>query len=275
MEPNREFSICVLLYGNYPDLARRCLESIEQSLREGKDFVADIRLGLNAVAPPVFDYVQEWAKQTAAKYRLPVILFLPPHNVGKYPLMRRMFFQPSFPLANYVMWFDDDSYLTPRPGWWPRVHEAIRDAEMIGQSQWVIPAHGNQWEWVRTQPWFNPNSDPPWIIKDRPHFRFCQGAWWVIHAEILHRYDWPPQEFRHQGGDSLLGELLRQQGLRLGEFTEGVRVNADARGVHSAAPRRGRKERHHGADYRPGMIYPTNHQDFRTQIMRIAPKDAT
>jgi len=154
-----------------------------------------------------------------------------------------------------------------------RVRDAIRAAEMIGQSQWVIPAHGNQWEWVRSQSWFNPNSDPPWMIKGRPHFRFCQGAWWVIHAEILHRFDWPPPEFRHQGGDSLLGELLRQQGLRLGEFTEAVRVNADARGVHSAAPRRGRKERHHGADYRPGMVYSTNHQDFRAQIVRIAPTD--
>ena len=58
----------------------------------------------------------------------------------------------------------------------------------------------------------------------------------------------PNPEFGHGSGDTQLGELRRHQGLRLGEFTEGVRVNADAHGVHSAAPRRGLDEPKHNAD---------------------------
>ena len=42
------FSVCVLLYGDYPDLASRCLQSIRNS--DGAVYVQDIRLGLHNVS---------------------------------------------------------------------------------------------------------------------------------------------------------------------------------------------------------------------------------
>src|SRR4051812_533765 len=40
------FSVCVLLYGDYPDLAERCLESIALL----SDEKVEIRIGMNAVS---------------------------------------------------------------------------------------------------------------------------------------------------------------------------------------------------------------------------------
>jgi len=192
MAPSGQFSVCVLLYGDYPDLAKRCLGSIETSLDEGQTLVHDFRIGLNAVAPGVFEYVARWAQDIAGNRGLPVYLFVPPHNVGKCPLMRRMFYQRSIPLARYVMWFDDDSFLVPTPGWWQRVAEMISRADVIGQTGWGMPIRGNQWEWVCSQPCFNAGR---WrgvditVVKTRYFWISDQGLDRVLRhvSEFYHR----------------------------------------------------------------------------------------
>jgi len=274
MAPSGQFSVCVLLYGDYPDLAKRCLGSIETSLDEGQTLVHDFRIGLNAVAPRVFEYVGRWAQNMAGNRGQPVYLFVPPHNVGKCPLMRKMFYQRSIPLARYVMWFDDDSFLVPTPGWWQRMAEMISKADVIGQTGWGMPIRGNQWEWVRSQPWFNKEVGLPPVHGGRRYFRFVQGAWWVVRSEILSRYRWPPKEMVQAGDDCLFGELCRHQRIRVGEFTEGVRINADEKGVHSASRRRGMNRPEHGADHYLGKVHDTSHQQFQVQILRFAPEEA-
>ena len=37
----------------------------------------------------------------------------------------------------------------------------------------------------------------------------------------------------------MFGELMRHQGLKMGDFTEGVWINSKAKGAHSTARRRG------------------------------------
>ena len=66
----------------------------------------------------------------------------------------------------------------------------------------------------------------------------------------------------------MLGELFRHQGLRLGRFHGGVRINADAQGRHSKAKRRGVSENRVGWNF-TGQPLDTSHQvfDYETELV--------
>jgi hypothetical protein len=241
-------SICALFYGDHVDLARRCLHSLESNLPTGQPFVRDIRLGLNATSPANTDFVRNWAEDVAIHHKIPVLVYQPERNVWKYPLMRRMFHElrPGYPLGDFVMWFDDDAYLEPRFRW-PVALDAAACHDMIGHLyHWYV--QGDQWKWVQRQPWYDRSIGPLPVARGRPVFVFAQGSWWIVRSSVLVRYDWPTLLLRHNGGDALLGELLRQQRLRLGHFVERVRVNANYEGQDSRSPRRGYSEKPLGFD---------------------------
>ena len=256
-----QVTVCALFYGDHAALAQRCLGSLEKSFQEGKKHIADIRLGLNAVCPGVRDYVHGWAEDIAIQCGIPVTVYQPERNVFKYPLMRAMFHQPlpTRELGDYVMWFDDDAYLEEKFSW-ARAMNHMEAHDMIGHVYyWYI--RGQQWAWVQQQPWYNPAVGPPKIFRGKPVFQFAQGSWWVIRSSILRKYDWPIKALRHNGGDSMLGELFRQQRLRLGRFVERVRVNADERGRDSRAPRRGFREPPLGQNLAESLrVDPAYHQ---------------
>lgn len=264
----QQFSVCALFYGNHPGLARRCLDSIERALPQQEGRVRDFRLGCNDCCEETQQLVRQFAKRVFEGHGIPSWLFFA-GNVCKYPMMRKMFYHE--PLPDWVMWFDDDSYLeSPLPaGWWEEIARRMERADMLGQI-WFIPIQGNQWEWVQTLPWYNPAVGPPRRrrLRGRPCFEFCQGAWWVIRSSVLQKYDWPIPELQHNGGDSLLGELFRHQGLRMAKFDKGVRINAGPRGEHSKAKRRGVSQRHVGADY-DGRPLPTGHQHFDVRVESV------
>jgi len=205
--------------------------------------------------------VQDFARRIWEKHGIQSRIFYAP-NVYKYPIMRRMFYDHE-PLAEATMWFDDDSYFEiPQPtNWWEHLWAHLEKGDMLGQI-WLMPIQGNQWEWIQSQPWHRPGLGlPTKKHKGKPCFEFCQGGWWVIRSEVLRRYDWPLAEIRHNGGDSMLGELFRHQGLRMGRFYGGVRINADAQGRHSKASRRGMSEKRVGWNY-SGQPLDTSHQQF-------------
>ena len=267
----RKLSICALFYGDHSDLATRCLGSIERSLSGGARYVQDFRLACNVVSPETLAIVRAFADSTLAKYGIPSRLFFF-DDVHKYPAMRRLF-DAHEPLADATMWFDDDSYFegVRDAAWWLSMWENLEQADMLGQF-WLMPIQGNQWQWVKSQSWFNEQVGlPPKKVRGKLAFEFCQGAWWVIRSEILKRYDWPLAEIRHNGGDSMLGELFRHQGLRMARFYGGVRINADEKGRHSKAKRRGYNERRVGADY-TGKPLDTSHQHIfhKTELINSA-----
>jgi hypothetical protein len=100
---NPKFTVCVLLYGDFLNLARRCLEPLFKLRESG---LVDLRLGLNEVSQPTRDYIKEHS--LGASQGIDVWLENP--QVYKYPMMRQMFH--SKPIETpYVMWFDDDSYV--------------------------------------------------------------------------------------------------------------------------------------------------------------------
>jgi len=269
LSSQRLFSVCALCYGDYPELSRRCLVSLAAASSVGAVLLQDFRIGLNACSPGTFAVVSEAAGEIAAA-GVPVYLYRsepPEANACKYPLMRRMFWG-GVPLASRVMWFDDDSYLTGADReWWLRVSSLLDRYEIIGK-RYLMPVQGRQWEWIQTQPWYNPAVGLPRRYRGRPHFEFRQGAWWAARSDLLRRLNWPLPELRHNGGDSLLGEACRHIGASQGDFEEGVRINADAAGRHSGAKRRGHHEPVLGKQYQ-GEPLGTSHQDFECLVAVI------
>lgn len=268
---SEKISICVLFYGDYTELARRCLRSVESSVSAGQSHIGDFRFGLNSVSPCVHQYVTAWGQRIGKRYDIPVHCWQTRENAYKYPLMRRMFHDT--PLHELVMWFDDDSYLDDplSSRWWPAMLAEAKQHDMIGQF-WLMPVQGNQLAWIRQQPWFNPAVPLPPPKKKgyaKPAFEFCQGAWWVAKSRRLLAVDWPVPELRHNGGDSMLGEVFRHQGWTMGRFHGGVHINAGHDGKASTSVRRGHSERRVGADFDPDARPDLSHQDFKYTYEQI------
>lgn len=253
-----KFSICVLLYGDHLSLAERCLSSISGTPGFA-DNVADVRLGLHNLSARSRNYTMCWSRELAAQGKR-VIHYAPWGNVYKYPTMRRMVHDRENPVADYVMWFDDDSYLTQEPDFWDRVKAVMVNSDMIGQP-WLLAMQGDQKKWITAQPWFNPELGLPKSGK----FSFCQGGWWTIRATCLRELNWPVPELCHCGGDSMLGEAVRQKGYSVNKFDYGVRINADESGSHSSASRRGHTERVVGSRF-SGEPLSREHQNFKTEV---------
>lgn len=233
MDTQKTFHICVLLYGNHAHLAERCLRSIVR--RYWANRTVDVRVGFNDACGATYHIASEVAYSYPRWWGIRA-----PHNVGKYPLMRRMFYDRPL-TGSHVIWFDDDSYWDYEdwPKWWMRLLHALDEHDVIGSLYKLSTPVFNQrfkagWPGIREQPWFTGKKPPT-----REGLAFPTGGWWVTRTEILQKHDWPPVELHHNGGDTLFGELCRQQGYKIGQFNTGVRINADAEGRESRGDRRG------------------------------------
>lgn len=217
----KKFTVCVLLYGDFLNLARRCLDPVFKLYESG---LVDLRIGFNEVAQSTLDYVSSKTPKVEHSWTANPQIY-------KYPMMRQMFHSEKLKTP-YVMWFDDDSYIKDEPvEWIKKVESEMADCDMLG-SVYTIPYGNDQKEWCKTQPWYTgkPLSDKP---------RFATGGWWCVRTDVLTKFDWPLQQLKHCGGDVALGVLLNQNGLKLKHFNKGVAINANAQGKESAAERRG------------------------------------
>ena len=215
------WSVCTMTYGDYPELIGKTLDSIHDQFNAR---VQDIRIGLNEVSEDSFARVMRWCEG----FRLcPVYVYqeVDNRNVGKYPLMRRMFYERPSPLkeAEGIMWFDDDSYLDDgvTDAWWDKVENVSRTSAVVG-LQHFMGTRGNQWQGIMDQPWYQEQK-----IQKRHRFTFITGGWWLAKAEFLEEWDYPFPEIYHNGGDSILGELCRQQRASILDFKEGAQCHAD------------------------------------------------
>lgn len=275
------FSINVLLYGPYTDLARRVLDSLRVGLQvEPPGRSVDLRIGLNAVSSETKQYVWE----VVGRFPVPCYVYEPPHNVGKYPLMRRMFYDVQCPLADEIMWFDDDSYLDPACGreWWDQAHEWSKKYVVSGRIH-LIRQRKQQYLGIMEQPWCKKRD-----LHARSNFKFVTGGWWIGSSRFIQHWNYPFPELYHNGGDSILGELVRQQSRQLGQFPlakchcEACLHNAcDGSGkVHvNVGGRHGRRgigsgfhdEVYVWQAYEAGREIDLSHHDFSCTVHRFQP----
>jgi hypothetical protein len=222
---SKKFTACALMYGDYPLLADRCLSSLAKLPP-----AVEIRLGLNDVCEETLAIVQDFIST-----RPSTIVIANAENKHKYPVMRQLFYDKPL-TTEFVMWFDDDSWITAAdvPAWLAGVEQQMRSADVLG-SLYRMHLVGDQHKWVSRQSWYGgkTGSTPRSVL-------FATGGWWVARVSSLQSVNWPVPELDHRGGDVMLGELIRQQDWRLSQLQfGGVAINADDDGRESQSPRRG------------------------------------
>lgn len=263
------FTACALLYGDYPRLARRCLGSIVHRLDPA--LVPDLRVLLNAVSPAARDAAVEILRGVPADTR--VLVYDSPVNRLKYPMMRKALYDQARPVVTpYFAWFDDDSCLAPESSaaWWSDLHHAMQAADLVGKLYRLDVRAGQAGAIVR-QPWFAGKA-----VGAGHRYLFPTGGFWCARASILYRWDYPFLDIEHNGGDAVLGELCRQQGYRVADFSRGVWVNADETGAPSRAPRRGESHRPVWASNphtAGGPHYPADHAHHAFEVEPFDPRD--
>jgi hypothetical protein len=219
-------TVCVLLYGNYENLARRCLESIRPWVDRNR---VELRIGLNEVCEGTRNYVmRDFGKATIIESN---------PQIYKYPMMRRLFNEP--PLStDYVMWFDDDSFIADpdTSAVLDTVERQMNSCHMLG-SLYRIGYTPKQQAWLKQQPWYRglPIKNPA---------SFITGGWWTIRTSVIKEYNWPIPELVHCGGDVALGQLLHQNNLTTLNCRPGIAINAGDSHRDCSAERRGASKTH-------------------------------
>jgi hypothetical protein len=241
-------TVLVLLYGNFHELHRRCLESIVATIPP----TVQLRVGLNEVC----DETLEWLERGHLDPQMLVpgtlqagnimrgieqsrtLLYSSRNqNLKKYPMMRRMLWEDKL-TTPWVVWFDDDSYVAKDSPWWSELEKMVADSKVmyLGQPWWVHYLEG-QWDYIRSRPWFR--GMPPQLHDEKPGVGFHTGGFVAIRTTVLKKLKWPDKTLVHNGGDTLLSEAIRQQGWHINRFPTkemGVHVNASARRGYNERP---------------------------------------
>jgi hypothetical protein len=221
----RPFTICALCYGDFPDLHRRCIGSI---LAYTPRDAYELRVGLNDVCQKTIDYIMGEVQDKLGEQ---LLVFNSTNNIRKYPLMRKMFHTETDPITSpWTIWFDDDSY-ADSPKWIGNLNEVIDkhpDVSMFG-SHYYIHLRGQQAEWMKAAPWHR--NVPFQEDKDKVKVDFLTGGWWVLKTHVIQELQWPDARINHNGGDVVLGEALRQNGIKFMNYKESIQINqAERRG---------------------------------------------
>lgn len=246
-------TICVLCYGDFAVLAERCLTSIRKLVfPHGQSQAVELKVGLNMPGKGTEAVCDSLCREFSA-LGVPAAVYRPAPpdmNAFKYPLMRRMFYDAQRPLADWAMWFDDDSYYAGEnpQAWWTELQRLMSESDVLGQL-WYMPNTGNRWEWVKAQPWFNPSVGLPSRHSGKQIcFKYPQGAWWLARSSLLQRLQWPAESLRHNGGDSFFGEACRHVHAKMTSFHMDMCINRGQQG-EKTAPRRGHSEPRCGVDF--------------------------
>lgn len=208
--PYQDFTIAVLLYGDHTDLAHRCLDPILEIDEPYNLFVI-----MNAVCPETRKFVRNIPAKMVVDN---------PTNNYKYPELKKII--PCVN-SNYLMWFDDDSYIKQPKGFLSRVREHMT-ADMIG---WIYEGYlrGKQDAWLKRQPWYEGKK----LAKPT---RFIHGSWWTATKQMLVDSGWPWKDVRHRGGDIALGLWMEQQERTMREYQDDIVFNMAARRGYDEQP---------------------------------------
>ncbi len=216
------FTVCVLCYGPYPDLAKRCISSILTTIPRER---IDLRIATNEVSADTLDFVRSVG---------PDHLYVNTHNRKKYPVMRDIFFDSQAPLrTNYLIWFDDDAQAVD-PLWAVRLAETIvnnhkHGCRLYGDKRFhdlTIYAKGGH----RPDRWF---QEAAWHRGVQLRLRnsertapngscvdFVVGWFWAIGTDAIRVAGIPDSRLNHNGGDITIGAQVIQSGFKIKEFNK-------------------------------------------------------
>jgi len=199
-----------LIYGDYFDLHKRFVESLMKALPFEDLCNGNIRVTLYGNQPGART-LDLMSASTGFRWLHSA------ENLPKYKLMREKLFDVTSPDDyDWMVWFDDDSWITDTANWWNRMMQLIESKKdenicYIGEP-WYWNWRGNQWKFVTESSWFR-NVPPEVDARGRKRVTFAQGGLWWLRRDVRKLLDWPDVRLSHNGGDTLLGEAVRQQRL--------------------------------------------------------------
>jgi hypothetical protein len=263
MTAKRWATVCILTFGDYLPYFKRCLESVLAYTPQDQ---IELRLGFND-APLSFHYALGLLCPDGAATDnvllssgidrfsfigdagMQVRLWHSPRNLYKEPIARLMYHEVALE-TEYTIWFDDDSYV--EPGWWEALFPLLeRKIDYIGQPWFVYYLPGQE-EMIRAQPWYR--GIPFEMLNGRPIVWFMTGGFLAVRSIRLREANFPDTEWtwkgetlKQYGGDTMLGEIARQQGWTRERHDKHILVNVDLQGNHPA-PRRGGTGKQFGSD---------------------------
>lgn len=224
-------TVCVLLYGDFPKLARRVLHSLSREAWRDNIY---LRVGQNQLSAESTAIVRAYGSNIFK--RLIWYTGLPPYY--KYPMMQKMIFAPRIE-TTYTMWFDDDSWIadTAVDDWFTQLEAYMtKEGLYVAGAPYTQNLRGDQHLWIAQQPWYRGKP-----VKPAQRMPFITGGWLIVRTELFYKYSWPPDDLLHNGGDVMLGALCQQQGLKIGKFTDHICINANDGGRCSTSATRGAK----------------------------------
>jgi hypothetical protein len=248
-------TICILMYGDYPDMHRACLGSILKTTSPKR---RQIRIVTNELCLQT----RGWLDKLQAEGQLHTLIHNA-DNMKKYPAMSQLFCDPNNPIeTNWIVWFDDDSIANRDPDWYTSLaikitNEYPKKARMVGDLRfWTFnPA---QIAWARSRPWWRnrylqtrqkqpaPNGQVVW---------FAAGGFWALETETMRQAMIPDPEIGHNGGDYMLGLQVWQQGHRTAAWN-----HKKQHVFTSSVGRRGTTEVHTGMPgWKPGGVPKGRH----------------
>jgi len=213
-----------LIFGDYPELHSRFLEVVKHKPDETPVFLWLNQPGVES--RKLIDKFVETTPNVAYHHSL--------NNTYKYVAMRRMFSKLT-PEIEWIVWFDDDVRIDGTPNWFKLMTAYIEEKQRenvcyVGQP-WYVDYLPGQLEFIQASKWYQ--GVGPKVISGRARVEFAQGSYWWLRADVRQKLDWPDLRLEHNGGDTLLGEAVRQQGLPFHKFWKGIKPNdSRRRGFH-------------------------------------------
>jgi hypothetical protein len=241
-------TIFVLMYGAYHDLHKQCLNSILSTTPPGQ---REIRIGCNEVCPETLQYLSRLKDQNHVQ-----LVYVNPVNGKKYPMMRRMFWDPEHPIdTKWLLWFDDDSICSKDPEWYSKLASAIAQLSPEGYRmfgrEYLWHYSNEQIGWVKRRPWYKGRMFQVASGREAPNGRavkFATGGFWALETAAMRAAGIPDTELGHNGGDVCIGQQLWQTGFKVKNWNGQKQFV-----VESSVPRRGLNEKHPGqAGWQPG-----------------------
>jgi hypothetical protein len=225
-----KFTVCILLYGDYPALAQRCLGSILDHTPPGR---LDIRVAANQVSRRTWDYLNGFTPATITRIYPDWSDPNDPQARKKYPAMREMFWDDTCPITtSYVIWFDDDSHVVSSD-WLDLLAERIVQGHPHGcrlygpryvHDLMYFRKRGYHPEkWFQQAPWWRQR----WLHMERgtrlapngSQIVFATGSFWALATEAIRAAHIPDQRLVHNGGDICIGAQVHQAGFKLADFS--------------------------------------------------------
>lgn len=233
----RKVTICVLTYGNYEHLARRCLQSVIENCDRS---LYRLMVGANAVSDGTKKYLQHLFEEERID-----ALYMSEENINKSPMMSYMFRDVS---SEFIWWFDDDSYITRSNvlnEWLHLAQQAPASTVMWGHRFFFNNEndfnHGmDVRRFVTSASWYRGKNPPSWEPGGKGEYNFegkgtGDGRWffitggcWLIRTDAIKKLDWPDKRLIKRSDDIFLCEAIRQQDWNVQDIGSlGVQINSE------------------------------------------------